>query len=407
MKIYINIIVFVLFVNILCNAGNTKKDTGKKDTIAQVKTHSFGLQVDANGGLLLNEKPYQGMGINYFNAFYRTLKDPSKSDTSYIEGFRNLKRYHIPFVRFMACGFWPNDWKLYFTNKDEYFVRFDLLVRSAEHIGIGLIPSLFWNHSAVPDLLNESVNQWGNSNSKTIDFMRKYTAELVERYKDSPAIWGWEFGNELNLNTDLIGDIFPQIAVNEGTPSIRTSADKISTQDLIVAMGEFAKTVRKYDASRIIFSGNAIPRECAYHLFAYQTWEADSVSQYISMLNMQNPFPMNSITSHMYPMAKSKYFSDTSASLKEIIRLSADKARKEKKVLFLGEFGASKELGAVDEKLKFMEILSGIEEYKVPLAAAWVFDYSPQDADWNITPSNPRNYMLEEIGKYNDRNGQK
>jgi endo-1,4-beta-mannosidase len=33
--------------------------------------------------------------------------------------------------------------------------------------------------------------------------MRAYVRDVVERYKDSPAVWGWEFGNEYNIPTDL------------------------------------------------------------------------------------------------------------------------------------------------------------------------------------------------------------
>ena len=33
--------------------------------------------------------------------------------------------------------------------------------------------------------------------------MRTYIREVVSRYVNSPAIWGWEFGNEYNLPADL------------------------------------------------------------------------------------------------------------------------------------------------------------------------------------------------------------
>ena len=38
-----------------------------------------------------------------------------------------------------------------------------------------------------------------------------------------------------------------------------------------------------------------------------------------------------------------------------------------------------------------------IVEEKVPLSALWVYDFSMQDADWNVTSDNDRAYMLEAI----------
>lgn len=79
-----------------------------------------------------------------------------------------------------------------------------------------------------------------------------------------------------------------------------------------------------------------------------------------------------------------------------------DYAEKNKKPLFLGEFGAPLTLGA-EEQAVFMEMMEGIEMYKVPLSCVWVFDFSHQDSDWNIMTTNSEKYMLEEIGKLNDR----
>ena len=70
----------------------------------------LGLTVE-NGLLLRDGKPYRGIGANYFDLFYRMLKDPS--DESSRNGLRQLSRADIPFVRFMCGGFWPVDYELY------------------------------------------------------------------------------------------------------------------------------------------------------------------------------------------------------------------------------------------------------------------------------------------------------
>ena len=74
---------------------------------------------------------------------------------------------------------------------------------AAEDNNIGLIPSLFWRLASVPEVVGESRDQLGNPNSRANQFIRQYTREMVSRYNDSPAIWGWEFGNEANLGVDL------------------------------------------------------------------------------------------------------------------------------------------------------------------------------------------------------------
>ena len=66
-----------------------------------------GLSVD-KGQLLRNGKTYRGIGANYFSLFARKIAEPS--DISYRREFERLSKARIPFVRFMACGFWPRDW---------------------------------------------------------------------------------------------------------------------------------------------------------------------------------------------------------------------------------------------------------------------------------------------------------
>ncbi len=234
--------------------------------------------------------------------------------------------------------------------------------------------------------------------------MKIYIEEMVTRYISSPAIWGWEFGNEYNLRIDLPGlNNLPPTGESLGCPATRTAADKLSSADLKVALNEFASTIRQYDASRMVFSGNSIPRESAYHLKMDQTWEADNISQYKISLDNQNPLQLNSYTIHLYPKENSSRFTDSpDTSIKDIIRISMDYAEENKKPLFIGEFGAPLTLGAEEESV-FMEIMEGIEMYKVPLSCVWVFDLPQQNADWNITTTNSRQYMLEEIRKLNDR----
>lgn len=367
-----------------------------------------GLTVSGEGVLLLEGKPFRGVGVNYFNAFLRTLTPDGTTDTSYRSGFRYLKERNIPFIRFSAGGYWPSDWNMYRHNKTRYFENFDSFVKAAEETGIGLIPSLFWHYATVPDLVNEPVGQWGNPSGKTHAFMKEYVREVVTRYRGSPAIWGWEFGNEYNLEADLPGeDHLPPVVVALGTPPARSRADKLTGEAIKAAFSAFAAEVRQYDASRIVISGNAACRPSSWHLKHQQSWEKDSKEQYFAMLDDQNPDPLSVYSMHHYPELENQYFQDRNVSLSGLVEATMKHSLERKKPLFIGEFGAQEaQYGVSGARGKYFEILEAIEAYEVPLAAVWVFDYPPHDADpgINISPSNgPREYMLEAIQSLNTR----
>lgn len=396
-KIAISLFFLVFLIPLSCKSD--------KEDNPSIPDGSIGfLQVSSDGIFMHNGKPYYGMGVNYFNAFYRTITN--SADKSYKEGLKFLGENKIPFIRFSANGFWANELKLYQTNKTRYFALLDEFVKTAEENNVGLVPSLFWFYASVPDLMGEHLNQWANPNSKTIDFMRTYTAEMVSRYKDSPAIWAWEFGNEVNSYVDLLNqsiNYLPKVNVAGGTPAQRTSEDIFTTDILRFAINEFIAVVRKYDPDRPIFSGNAMPSPNMYHRYKYQNWLQDSSTDYTALLDVQNPVGLGTLTIHPYPDQELKYFSDKKAGLSQIIQESMRSAKELKRALFVGEFGSPKTLGTEKESEKFYELFNAIADNKVQLSALWVFDFSSQDADWNVTSTNGRKYQLDEVIKINNR----
>ena len=348
-----------------------------------------GLTVNAKGILLHAGRPYRGIGVNYFSAFYRTLLTPG--DTSYEAGFQTLHSLGIPFCRLMGGGFWPNEQKLYHDNPHEFFRRFDAVVRSAERNHVGLIPSLFWNESTVPDLVGEPVSAWADPKSKTRAYMRGYVRDVVGRYRHSPAVWGWEFGNEFNLNAALPNatEHRPQVAPSLGTPASRSARDEMTYADIRAAFAAFAQEVRRYDPDRIISTGDSFPRESAWHNQVEKTWVADTPAQAALMLRADNPAPTDVISVHAY--------GDCVAT----IRTDAAWGRQWGKPLFVGEFGAPGPPGTSDAE--FRSLLKAIEDSGVPLAALWVYDFSRQDTDFNVTKTNGRAYQLRAVSEANAR----
>jgi hypothetical protein len=348
----------------------------------------LGLSVK-DGLLQLRGQPFRGMGVNYYDAFNRTLG--ATNDTSYEAGFKTLRAHGIPFARFAAYGYWPVNMSLYQTNRAEYFQRLDGVVRAAETNGIGLIPSLFWYLPTVPDLVGESCDQWGNPASKTHAFLRAYIRELVTRYRNSPAIWAWEFGNEHNLAVDLpnAAEHRPPVILALGTANSRGPKDDITSTMVQNALSAFADETRRHDPHRLLITGHAIPRRAAWHLAKEKTWTKDSPAQFTEVLASENPPPFDVLSLHIYPEDADR------------LTIAAKAARELKKPLFVGEFGVPGK--ATQEARKhFEELISGLAREQVPFSAVWVFDFREQP-EYTIETGNDRFHQLEAVAAANQK----
>lgn len=358
-----------------------------------------------DGGVLLKDgKPWRGIGINYFSAFGRTLKDGE--DTSYREGFEVLRRHGIPFIRFMAGGFWPKEMRLYVDDREGYFRRMDGVVKAAEEAGLGLIPSLFWWSACIPDLVGEPRNAWGNPDSKTQAFMRRYVEDVVTRYVDSPAVWAWEFGNEYSLQADLPNaeEHRPWIQPRLGTRASRSKDDDLTHDDIVTAVRDFAKTVGKYDAKRPITTGHSLPRPSAHHQRVELSWKHDTPEQFAANLLEVTPDPLDMVSVHVYPFEKKGRFGRKNISYGEVLELCVKTARGAGKALFVGEFGApdtEEDGGPEKARAECEEILAAILDSGAPLAALWNYDLPSQEKFINITPTNHRSYLLDELERAN------
>ena len=348
-----------------------------------------GLTAGPKATVLKDGQPFRGIGVNYMDCFLRTLK--KGDDTSYDAGFAVLKEKGIPFARFCATGFWPKDMELYRTDRAEYFRRLDGVVQSAEKHGVGLVPSLFWYFSCVPDLVGEPMDQWANPDSKTQAWMREYVREVVTRYRDNPTIWAWEFGNEYSLQASLPNakEHRPKIVPQLGTPSTRSQRDEMTFVMVRKAFTAFGKEVRKHDPQRLISTGDSTQRRSAWHQEQQNTWTADTPVQYAQMVALANADPIGAISLHVYE--------DDHIQL---LAQSVEVARKLNKPLFIGEFGTPGD--SAEQAAKFRRQLQIILDQRIPLAALWVFDFA-QQKDWNITADNARAWQLDAIAEANQK----
>jgi hypothetical protein len=338
---------------------------------------SPGLSVARDGTLLRNGVPYRGVGVNYTDAFLRPLRHPG--DESYRDDFRKLAANHIPFARIMACGFSPSEYQLYLQDKERYFKLLDGVVHAAEESNVGLIADLFWKSYAVPDLVGEPRGQWGNAQSKTRQFMRTYIREVVSRYVNSPAIWGWEFGNEYTLSLDSpeAWRNLPPVNPRLGKTRSRGPDDSLTTEIFTSALSDFARTVREIDGHRMLLTGNSLPRFSAYHLQTERRNWPDSAEQFATMLLRQNPGLFNPVCIHAGPTISGSYsIARRPVSYNELIQICAGAARSASKSLYIEEFitcPPKTECSIATRQKNVGEVLAAIQAHNVPLASVWVY----------------------------------
>ena len=346
------------------------------------------LTVQADGTLRLDNRPFRGIGVNYYSAFERVLENAG--DMSYDAGFAALGRWGVPFARLDISGYWPSKANLFFTNRTEYFRRLDGLVASAERHGVGLIPSLFWTTFTVPDLAGEHLDQLAVSNSVTRQKMREFATEIVNRYNHSRAIWAWEFGNEWSLAVDLPNgtEFLPPTWTNLGNPPTRDPVrDVLATDIILPAMLEFADLVSELDPGRPLSTGHASPRPSQWHQDQWKrgllpigsAWAADSVEQTEEITLRHCPDPFDLLSVHIYGDDPQR------------IPNFAASASRAGKALFAGEFGTTPA-----DQTNYAAMLSSIRAHS-PLAAVWVFDRPRPVNEYNITTTNERGWMLRDL----------
>ena len=364
----------------------------------------------SGGRFLYNEKPACLIGVNYFDGFQRALNgSEAPAVERYKRGLKFLREREIPFIRFAATGFYPNEWRLYLDNPEAYYRKLDAFVTEAERQQIGLIPNLFWAFFTVPDICREPISSWGLAESKSRKFMRKFTREFIARYRGRRIIWGWEFGNEYLAEVDLPGPMRQQWAVPKmGTPPVRVEADKLRHEEVSAAYADFARTVREMDPERPIFTGDTIPRSSAWHLKRGEGWKPDSPDEYEKILAASNPKPLDTIGLHIYHWdvaAAAAGYGLSQQGPEATLQAACRLAERAKQGLWLGEFGCKVgEKDAAARKRQIQAMLDLIVKYRVQLSAYWVFDSDNPDIEiYNTAPGNENAYVFEQIAEASRR----
>lgn len=395
-------IVFMMVMICACSKGSP----------SEKKHYPIGMYLE-NGKYMLEGNEFYGIGANYFDMFLRGV---SKDDDSGLTGMRELKKAGVPFIRFSASPYAPDSWKPYFENKEAYFAFLDRFVREAERLRIGLIPCLFWHTPTFPDLNGEHQDQYANPSSKTIAFIKSYTQEVVERYKDSPAIWGWEFSNEYSLQIDIPGEGYiPALLPGSPFPERDMERDKLSQEGMVLSLSIFAETIRAIDKTRPIFSGNDSPRASAYHNTndnPNDDWTPDNENQYRLMVERYESC-VNTITTRGYYNYGSnrRNYPLGFISFSDFLKWLRVEGERLGKPVFVGEFGGlpqwtteNKDWIRYDDiRVAWKERFDAVVNNRIQLSAFWNYDYLYADDKEKISKTNDPNGILKMLKEYNDK----
>ena len=377
------------------------------------KPDHIGLCAAEDGTLMKDGKAFYGFGVNYYsmlNCAFSQRWDVSNS----LAALEQLAAYDVKVVRFNIAGYASSDWDYVIKKEELYFQTLDSLVDKASSLGIGLIPSFFWNQVALSDYFDEPAGlALRTRETKTMQFIASFTAKVVSRYAEHPGIYGWEYGNEAGLGSSLPNfmDFMPQLPATSSRKN-RDMDDKINYEDYVNAVKLFAEVVSDNDPyDRIIGSGDAELRTSAYHLKTSGSWGMDSVAEHEQMLDFVNQDPISAISYHKYPEGGVSVTANPS-SVPDYLGLYSDwdgfmeyfvaQGKRMKKPVYLGETGfVYSEATAEDKKTsltteKILSVIQTIADAAVkadlPLALFWNYDDRP---DYDPNQPNDRSSGTE------------
>ena len=351
-------------------------------------------------------KPFKAVGFNQPDLFGAILKDDVKGRAKSFAAIDDASRSGVRFLRFWASGFWPNEMRLFLTDKPAYWARMDDLFRHAREKDVMLVPSLFWTSNLWSDLCDEPRNKIADPNSKTFQAMRAYAAELVTRYKDDPNVLMWELGNEYFLEADLNASDRPKAdgagSKQLGTRPVRKVDDSLTTEMILSFYTSMTTHIHAVDPNHLVTSGDRGPRPTSVSLrkhFPKQVWQEDNLDDHLASLRNSQPRPLDVMSIHCYGNVDGRFLPDEKSSLglrtvgglslrsMELLSAFARTANAAGMPLFVGELGQHPPYINEDPEARFAcAAIDLAEKEGADLIAMWVWHFPPHPK-YNVTGS--------------------
>ncbi len=353
---------------------------------------ALGLTVDDSGTVCLAGKPYSAFGVNSFTLVIRYIEGADKS--MYEDQFRLLKKYDIPFIRCNFGGFWP-DYYERFDSDPEYIINcMRDVVKCAEKYETGLICSLMWEVGSIAYHMGEGRSAMGDPESRTVKYAKEYTSKIVSEFKDSPAVWAWEIGNEYNLDADLCD--MSRVTETPDTPDEVTGEYFFTSEEMNTFYREIGNVIRSIDPVRMISTGNGDMRIASKSLHEAakamdksthmwnEVWTDDTVEDFYEMCSYCTPDPIDAMCFHLqhakqdengrasFMLTLNRFGGNISSE--EYFTEFANAARRARKALYFGEMGDMMWMeGDKNAPEVFRSVTDAICGAGIQLASSWQF----------------------------------
>lgn len=368
--------------------------------------YNYGLHVESDGSITLEGKPFWGFGLNYFGAFCH-YEGGSLSYDDMKNAFPQIAAHNIPFVRFPLGGFYPDYYDRFYADPEAALLKMEQVLDAAAESHVGVIVSLLWWDASLPEYAGEQRAMMGDVNSETMRVAKDYVTTVVSRFVNHPAVWGWEIGNEYNLNADLCDPAFKNYVPGEGTPGFlpreHDGYDYYTADEMAVFFTELSKTIRSIDSYRLISSGNSEMRIASWHMRRASSrankrhvwsidWTMDNKKQFQEIVGFMTPGDTDTVSFHLQfgtPGGEAPAYVLTAdragkygMPLADYFKLYKETADSLGKGVFFGEFGDFFQMdSAPDMPDKLREIAGWITGAGIQIGALWQYqDFSDTGA---------------------------
>jgi len=237
-----------------------------------------GLTVGADKTLRYDGQRFRNIGLNYGWAICRIYTatsptvcpyTPDADQDAMLDVAVSMK---VKVLRVKAFPYYPSWWTAGVMNnktvaasvasdREAYYLKIDSFLAKCRTRGIGVILNLFFRHATASDLCGQTVRAgWLTAGSATRNFVQTVTQEVVTRYLNEEAIFGYEWSNEVNHRndaSDATRGAWPVTNASYGTLASYSAANDIFTgSELAGVVSWWYGVVAAIDPSRIVMTGN-------------------------------------------------------------------------------------------------------------------------------------------------------
>ena len=360
--------------------------------------HQYGFHVE-DGVIMLEGKPFYGFGVNYFGAFSHYEDGYLPDPQTFKDGFAGMAEHNIPFVR-IALGYYSSFYDRYNQDPQGTLNKIREVLDAAEARHVGVVLSLFWHDAALAEHVGEKRADMGEGESRTLAYAKEFTATIVKEFADHRALWGWEIGNEYNLDADLCDRNLQGFLPGGFTFDNPSGRDYFTSDETAFFFEAVASTIRRYDGYRMISNGCSEMRTCAWNMHKATmrlkkdhlwdiNWSQDTRTDFERIVSLYTPDSVDTVSFHFqsgssgaaepsYTLSYPVFAGEEALTVPGFLDAYVQAAKSAGKALYLGEFGDFRDMeGAEDCPEMFRTLCGWVSDAGIQIASLWQFqDYT-------------------------------